>query len=248
MPQDAIYLFCFAGAKAAVKADGVWVHRFDCCSAVVTRVPVDEFSEANLQNPDWLVPRATWHEQVVEATMRTSPVLPAPFGTLFSGLESFGQFVDAHVDQIRSFLREVSGREEWSVKVRADKRLVPPAADVTTMPPGQRYLHEKKAGSRTDPVSPLQRAAQEVLGDLGDMAHAHAVRKAFDEEEKRVIAHTAFLVDEDRREAFHALVAAAAQEYQPHGLEFAVSGPWPPYSFVPALSDEPAASPVDGGR
>jgi hypothetical protein len=42
----------------------------------------------------------------------------------------------------------------------------------------------------------------------------------------------AFLVDGKRIDEFRSAVGALVRDYQPRGLSFDFTGPWPPYNFV----------------
>ncbi len=241
------YVFCFAEPNVKVDLDRVRTQRSAACSAVISEVEVEEFSQENMENADWLLPRATWHEQVVETVLALSPVLPAPFGTLFSTPEKLSQYIELNQERIARFLREIAGKQEWSLKVAADLQLVsePPVmaaaqgqqqADLSGLTPGARYLEEKKKRSQPE-GSALEPIISAVAEDLGTIASARVARKVVNEEdaERPVLQHWAFLVPGNQVDVFRALAEAAAREYGPHGLEFRVSGPWPPYSFVPEL-------------
>jgi Gas vesicle synthesis protein GvpL/GvpF len=244
MSQSGIYLFCFAGPNVMVNMDRVRIQRFPICSAVVTEVEVEEFSAENTENADWLLPRVTWHEQAVEAVMAQSPVLPAPFASIFSSPEKLARFVEVHQALIAGFLKNTTDKHEWSVRVFADpnRAAEPVMAAVqaqtsfsgsapATSQPYERKNRADTAGSALEPIITA------VADDLGKLASARADRKSIggDDAKRSELKHWAFLVPDDRVEAFRALADAATREYGPHGLEFRVSGPWPPYSFVPKL-------------
>ena len=95
--KAAFYLFCFArsdvvGAVQATAVDGyspvsIIRHSPDLC-AVLSEISQEDFcgpeAELHMQQLDWVAPRAVRHEAVIEEVMAYSPVLPLPFGTLFS--------------------------------------------------------------------------------------------------------------------------------------------------------------------
>src|SRR5574341_1063630 len=100
-----LYLYCLARPDLAVAPQGSSVdgrsplvlHRFAAAAAVVSQVPLSEFcgpeAEHNFRQLAWIGPRACRHEQIVEETMRGSPVLPAGFGTIFSNVARLERFV-----------------------------------------------------------------------------------------------------------------------------------------------------------
>ena len=52
----------------------------------------------------------------------------------------------------------------------------------------------------------------------------------------------AYLVAESETARFHTLLAELAARYEPEGLDFEMTGPWPPYNFV-RLNVSPDNSP-----
>ena len=89
-------------------------------AAVLSTVPKDEFcgpaAEANLQDLEWLGPRAFRHLAVVEQVLGLGPVLPARFGTRFSSLAAVQEYAALNAAAIRQFLELVANREEWGGK------------------------------------------------------------------------------------------------------------------------------------
>jgi hypothetical protein len=244
MSQPGIYLFCFARSDVAVNLDRVRIQRFATCSAVFSEVEIEEFSAENMENADWLLPHVTWHEHVVETTMAQSPVLPAPFASIFSSPEKLAQFVEVHQARIAGFLKDITGKQEWSVRVFADPDLAAEPVTAAAREQTERSSlatatrHPRERKNRPDTGgSALETVITAVAEDLGKLALARASRKPIggDDGARLELHHWAFLIPDDQVEVFRALAAAAAREYEPHGLEFRVSGPWPPYSFVPQL-------------
>src|SRR5664279_4060638 len=133
--EPALYLFCFARSDAVREVQGTAVdghsplsiirHSPDLC-AVLSEIAQEDFcgpeAELHMQQLAWVAPRAVRHEAVIEEVMASSPVLPLPFGTLFSSLEALAQFVDQHRETIASFLSRVAIHEEWSVKGWFDRK------------------------------------------------------------------------------------------------------------------------------
>ena len=55
-----------------------------------------------------------------------------------------------------------------------------------------------------------------------------------------MVLNGAYLVDRDRAAEFGAAVDALAAHWAPRGLEFQLTGPWPPYNFTSATEEVPA--------
>ena len=101
-------------------------------AAVLSTVPKDEFcgpaAEANLQDLEWLGPRAFRHLAVVEQVLGLGPVLPARFGTRFSSLAAVQEYAALNAAAIRQFLELVANREEWGARAASpEARPKPPA-------------------------------------------------------------------------------------------------------------------------
>ena len=107
-----------------------------------------------MQQLAWVAPRAVRHEAVIEEVMAYSPVLPLPFGTLFSSAEALSQFVDPHRETIARFLLRVADHGEWSVKGWLDRkqalagltstRLTAEQNRLSALPPGTRHFAEQR--------------------------------------------------------------------------------------------------------
>ena len=247
MHGTGIYLFCFAERGASLDGIEASVREFEGCTAVIAEVLLEEFTAEHLEDLAWLAPRACRHEAVVEAAMRHGGVLPVRFGTVFSGFHSLGRFVAAHQDRIRTFLRETAGREEWGVKALVDEAELDRVARAAALPaiedglrslsPGTRYLRQKGMRNSPEPAPlPAQESAASTFADsLGRLACALVERRLVSEPGRRVLKNWAFLVPKQRADEFRSLADAAGNQMAAPGLEFRISGPWPPYSFVPEL-------------
>src|ERR1019366_7794293 len=111
-------------------------------------------AERHMQQLDWVAPRAVRHEAVIEEVMASSPVLPVPFGTLFSSPEALSEFVEQHRGTMTAFLRRVADHGEWSVKGLFDRkqaqksltseRMAAQQNQLSAMPPGMRHFAEQR--------------------------------------------------------------------------------------------------------
>ncbi len=264
----ALYLYCLArpGALAAIGGPGVDGERplelipFRDVVAVVSAVGVDDFlgppAEARMRDLAWVGPRACRHEAVVERAMRSSPVVPARFATLFSSRESLATWLETHYDAISRALDRFADSEEWAVKgtldrSKAEARFLAAALarqeGALSSSPGRRYFEERRiqAGIGQE----LDAWLKEVSAGIARALLEHAVEfrerevvsgGAPDEAGARIL-NWAFLVSRSRVDDFRARTQRVNAEHAEHGLVLDLSGPWPPYSFCPSLEPEPAA-------
>lgn len=220
------------------------------CTAVVDVVNRREWTgedaEDRLQSLPWVAPRACRHEEVVEATLPTGPVYPARFGTLFSSVDELADRIHRHREALFGFFHTVSGAEEWSVKGRLDRdRLTAylsdaDASDARSAGSGAAYLQQRsrEQDARAAAGPWLDDAADDWEAALAPLAREHAARspRPQPDEDGEWVLHRAFLVPVDALDAFHEQVEALHDAYAGTGLVPVTSGPWPPYTFRPALS------------
>ncbi|MFH0765048.1 MAG: GvpL/GvpF family gas vesicle protein, partial [Calditrichota bacterium] len=227
-------------------------------SAVLSEIPWEEFcgpsAESNLQDLSWVGLRACRHEWVIEQVMHKAPVLPAQFGTIFSSMDSLNRLLERNSAAIEQFLDYVANKEEWSVKVLLDKakareeRLSAAfsreSGRLSAMQPGQRYFQEQRI--RVDIEKELNNWLKEVCariaGDLNLCASDYYERKLHSREVNgktgEFIINWAFLVPRSSIRTFKEQVDRMNADYLSDGLAFELSGPWPPYSFSPAVKNE----------
>jgi hypothetical protein len=263
--QSALYLFCFARSNLIGELEGAGVdgqhplsvfRPFPNLCAVLSEVRLEDFcgeaAELRMRDLAWVGPRALQHEEVVEKVMRHSPVLPARFGTLFSSQERLAEFVDRHGAAISQFLERVAEQEEWSVRGLLDKRqagraltsasLAAQEAQLAALPPGRRYFEEQRirAGAEKELSLWLKETRRQVASHLikqaSDFCEGPKVPREPPESGIEVVLNWAFLLPKSATPAFRAQIDQLNANHAPKGLVFGLSGPWPPYRFVPPLS------------
>lgn len=233
------------------------------CCEIALDAWVGAASEANLRDLAWLGPRAVQHERVIEQAMGGGAVMPLRFGCIFSSAAGLHGWMAQHGGVIAKFLTELAGRQEWSIKgwLDAERAATALAADdprIKALPasPGARYLREQKIKQELQrSVRQWARATgQDVLTSLQPLCERHRALDALpgsaSGREEEVAFHHALLLAEERAESLHAEVARLNAALSGRGLTLAVTGPWPPYSFCPAISPPPepdAAQGADAG-
>jgi hypothetical protein len=244
--ETAYYLYCMAPPGGALEfaQAGVFVEDAGAARAVLSEVRREEFcgesAEERLQDLAWLAPRVSWHEAVVERVMEQSPVLPAPFATLFESLESVRGFLLGSRDPIAGFFRDLGGKREWSVKGMLDRtvtseNLTPALGEQS---PGIKYLAAKRsqAASKEARSQWLRAVCEQAAGELRQQAPAFRERRVWKAGgPSDAIFNWAFLLPAGEEGDFRQRIARLDERHGPLGLNFVVTGPWPPYSFAPAL-------------
>ncbi|MFP5213112.1 MAG: GvpL/GvpF family gas vesicle protein, partial [Acidobacteriota bacterium] len=128
--SKAIYLFCFTRPDIHVEGMGIddetplFLHSFEGIGAVISRVSLDDFTgpdaEERMRDVEWIGPRALRHGRVIEQVMRSSPVFPARFGTIFTSMETLERAMSMRLGPVKEFLDLAETRDEWAVKAFLD--------------------------------------------------------------------------------------------------------------------------------
>lgn len=158
------------------------------------------------------------HARVVEALVPlTEALLPARFGVAFNDVQALETALGERADELRESLERVRGRVELGVRVVGEER-----REATTASTGRAYLEARRATSAE---------ADRLEGELHD-ALARRVRAARVSKQSggRLVLSGAYLVEPDGIPAFQDAIHSLETEH-PH-LTFALTGPWPAYSFT----------------
>jgi len=259
-PHEAqgVYLYGFARAARLplLKVAGMdarypvsqW--KYKGIAAVVSKVMVADFSgpsaEANLKDLAWVGPRACRHQEVVEAVMQHSPVLPASFGTIFSSSQRMMELCERHHDTISRFLSEVDNKAEWALKgfldrAQARKSLGGEKERLASLSSGKQYFMQKRMAAEVEQQlnQELKAILTAIWEELGQYAADFCERKVLSRDatglDVDMVLNWAFLLSRDSQEVFAACLNRVQAAQEKHGLRFELSGPWPPYSFSPIL-------------
>jgi hypothetical protein len=225
--------------------------------AVVGDVVVAEFSEENLQTLSWVACRAGRHEAVVASVMKSSPVLPVKFGTIFRSRSSLQQFMARHRETMLQALDGLSDKTEWSIKgyiLEQDTRAAIAADDPeiqalhAKLPcsPGARYLQQKQLDGKIDAA--LEARLAQMTHELGQALASQAIAStalrlhpsAITGRSERMVFNGSFLLSPEKLSEFLSALSVQQSACEAIGLVLELRGPWPPYNFCPDLSEVPA--------
>jgi hypothetical protein len=268
MPQG-LYLYCLARfdrlppspllGRGLDGQNSLAVAIVQNLAAVWSPVPLEDFcgpeAEERLRDLTWIGPRVIRHQEVVAGVMRHSPVLPARFGTIFSSMANLEKVLQRHYDTIAGFLKRLTDQEEWAVKGLLDRpgakeklfslKLAREAASLEALSPGKRYFEEQRLRAACDQELHgwVQEVCREVWTDLRYYAAEARERRLLSREatgsDKDMVWNWALLMPRQAVGGFQALIQDVNAQYAERGLVLECTGPWPPYSFCPALDMEP---------
>jgi len=214
-------------------------------------------AEERMQDLTWIGPRVIRHQEVVTGVMRHSPVLPVRFGTIFASLANLEKVLQRHADTIAGFLERLTDQEEWAVKGMLDRpgaknklfclKLAREAESLEALSPGKRYFEEQRLRAAGDQELQqwLHKVCREVWTDLRDYTAGIQERRLLSRKttgsDQDMVWNWALLIPRQAVGGFQTRIQDINAQYADCGLRVEVAGPWPPYSFCPALDMEPEA-------
>lgn len=205
-----------------------------------------EATGPSVQDPEWLSPRAVAHDSLITWAADRGAVIPFPMWVMFGDDAAVSSMLHARSAQLCETLHDVSEAREFSVRVSGDASALASAAETTdstlrqlerqaqSAPPGQAYLLRRKlAESRKQATRETAlRIADDTHTALSALSRASAVRGARAPGDAGILLDAAYLVANDRYDAFRSALTETIGTYAPSGIRFDFTGPWPPYHFV----------------
>lgn len=274
--HEALYFFCLARSTpwtaehAGMSGNGLHVLSLGNVIGDAAGVPIcavvdivereawtgPEASD-NMQSLEWVGTRATLHEEVVEQAMQHGPVYPARFGTLYSSFDRLVDTAHAHRSELSAFMERVSHADEWALKMFVDRDRAAThlsAKEKQASPTsGTAYLKQKQR--EKEARSAVDTWLQEVSDALYDRLQNAGIREIEVLDPRRAVLASpdetlalnwALLVGRSDQNALREVIQQTERTHADHGLSFRLTGPWPPYTFRPLMSQrDESASPRD---
>jgi len=260
MPNTATYLFCVIASARRPRVPAKTrplpgmgrVRILDVDGGtylVVADAPLSRYSEdainRGLADLEWVSRAAVAHESVIESFGNETAILPMKLFTIFTSDVRALEDIARQRTRIASLVRRVANHQEWGVRLVLDRAAAERASASSTgkgraaapaAASGAAYLTRKKA-QRDAAVELASRARDTVAGlyDRLEVRSKLAKRRAASELPVKggpLLLDAAFLVPKARAASFKALAAREARTLAKQGYALAVSGPWPPYTFV----------------
>lgn len=228
---------------------------------MVSKIDTDKFQDeikkllSKLTKAAGTVPNETeeilrGHEDVVDALMKLTAVVPFKFGTILKDEEAASKMLREYAEKFKKLLSKFTGREEWGLNVYADnqefkKRLVKDKPRLKNLDEekgklskGTAYLLGRKMEEelKDDIAARLAKVSEIIFQEAGKNAYEAKLNKTLPQKltgkNKEMILNTAFLIEREKVARFCQQVKRLIEKYEPLGLDIEVSGPWPPYSFT----------------
>lgn len=205
-------------------------------AGVASQVSLDEFDERalpeRLGDAEWLERKIRAHEQVLEAVLARTVVVPCRFCTVYRDEDDLKAFLAAHATTLTEALDRLAGRVELGVKAFAAPQ---PGSEAGQAESGRAYLEARRDDQRRreELAASRSRLAAELNAQLLSAAEDGVAldlqsREASGRDEE-MLFNGAYLVSD--RGPFEQALGSFSRE---HGeLQLELTGPWPPYNFVP---------------
>jgi len=224
---------------------GVELIRQSGLAAVMREVPLDEYDEAvlpeRLNDRDWLERNARAHEDVLQSVAAVTAVVPLRFGAIYRSRDQVRRMLDERAGEFQSTLERVRGHVEIGVKAWIDvpalERTLGADETPTANSAGAAYLQRRRREQERSREAAIRCAelAEEAHRRLSEVAVSAVANRPQPREltgrPEAMLLNGAYLVrsDEDqlRRE-----VERLAAEHSSHGVEYELTGPWPPHNFA----------------
>ncbi len=202
--------------------------------AIAAEVPAAVFAadavRARLSDMDWVGECALGHERVVEAVLGANAVAPMRLFAVFRDEAALVAKLRRAKRRLDRTLAGVRGRLECGVRVWP----APETSTATTAAPsGTAFLEARAERIRRDaaPTPEQTRAAAALFKELALLASRTRTRSSRALPKAPAISRQ-FLVARRNLRAFRTVVSRGRRRLRSLGLEVAVLGPHPAYSFV----------------
>jgi Gas vesicle synthesis protein GvpL/GvpF len=255
---DGLWAYCITRGGEPPAVDGVHggpvelVER-DGLTAFVSPVPLAEFGEdplrRNLNDLSWLERVARQHEAVLERALEGGTIVPLRICTIFADEQGVASMLGERRSALDTALDVLDGRQEWGVKLIVDRGALERAARASAPEGFEDEVEGRSAGGaymqRRRQERQLREIADRLAQDLAEDVHARLQDWATDAvvnppqnpelsgHEGEMLLNAAYLVETAKVERLHELVVELRELHRGLGAQLELTGPWPPYNFVP---------------
>jgi hypothetical protein len=217
-------------------------------SAVVSRVPAEEFAEdelrAHLNDMGWVETVARAHERVLDALCRQTTVIPMRLCTVYKTDGGVREMLRRESDALLETLQDLEGKVEWGVKVFFERRSASRSAGgeqpSRESASGAEYMdhrrRERDRGRQLD--EQIEAAVAEIHERLDSLSEESTLnppqRPEVSAHPGEMVLNGAYLVERKRETTFHEEATALQSRFEGIGIELVLTGPWPAYNFLPS--------------
>lgn len=258
MKDKLIYVYCISdnllNPESFSAEENLRCSVFQKFSAIVKDVSANEFSEESLKKNfgdlAWIESHARDHIRIISEVMKNRTVIPFKFGTIFNSEESLRQFIVDYSSSLTENLKNLKGKEEWSVKIYCDRTILNQQIgeisedvraleqEISISQPGKAFiLKRKKAELIGKEIEMVMRICGQVcyekLVTLSEQIQINnLMTKELTERTDDMILNVSCFVKNDKVGELMAEISKLQEKYKHVGFDLDVAGSWPPFSFT----------------
>jgi hypothetical protein len=222
----------------AVPPRGTYLVERGALAAVAAEVSLAEFGEDvlpdRLNDRTWLEEKVRVHEDVLQSFVGATAVVPLRFGAIYRDLDDIRRLLGERSEFFGHALDQLRGCVELGVKAWFDpaRTARPPAAD------GRAYLERRRGelSAANDAAAAAAGAHERLLALAVDGVVNRPQPRELTGRAEKMLLNAAYLVS-SADEQLAETVGRLADEHAPLGITYEITGPWPPYNFVPEEDD-----------
>jgi gas vesicle protein GvpL/GvpF len=221
--------------------------------AIATPVDATQFSQEAIDSHagdlDWLGAIGYRHQSVVADLMRQTSIIPLRAFSLFSSDEALRTYLGSNADPFKRMLQRLDGKREWTLRIEFEPQrwsesltsrvdsLRSLAAEIESSASGKAFLLKKKLDEARKNAS--KEAEQQVVSEIEravlDKLRCETVAESR-QQRAGAFPQINVLLNRDEEAGLQEMQSDLNDRYAAEGVTVAVTGPWPPYSFVGALN------------
>ena len=195
--------------------------------------PIDgaAFSEEinhNRENLEWLALHSVRHQQAVAEIAARETIVPARFGTVFSGRAALLKNIEGRKAALEKAFKRIADADEWGVKVFSQRPAVREARPEARS--GKEYLQQKAVRLKRRPEDD-DSSLREFAAALEKIAADSAPSGKISGVQPDLLWQATFLVARAQRKHWDKTLKDFVKKWD-RTRRIEVNGPWPPYSFV----------------
>jgi Gas vesicle synthesis protein GvpL/GvpF len=237
-----------AGAEAIDGSGRVEMLAEGELAAFFTPVDLDDYSQevidARAKDVEWLGALGYRHQEVMAALMRGGTIIPLRAFTLFGSEAMLRARLRDERERFANILERVEGKQEWTLRIelqperwseallRRVATLRDLVAQTESAAAGRAFLLRKKLDEQKKIAS--RQAEQELVGEVERAVLEHLACDTIAETREQrdgAFPQINVLLNRDEESRLEELAQELTDRYGADGVSFALTGPWPPYTF-----------------
>lgn len=221
--------------------------------AVATPVHKSDFSQEAIDSHagdlEWLGGIGYRHQAIVAELMRETALIPLRAFSLFSSEPALREYLEKNAQTFTGMLDRLDGKREWTLRVEFDPQrwsesltsrvdaLRQLAAEIETAASGKAFLLRKKLEDAKKSAS--KEAEQQIVSEIEkvvlDRLRCETVAESR-QQRSGAFPQINILINRDEESRLQEVQRELNDRYSGEGVTAALTGPWPPYSFVGELN------------